>query len=468
MRRRHGHTKKYILLVIMLIAVFILPSCRTRITNNSEVSNVQYDEDGFLSETYEMRREELGLSTAERPILPDFGSAEDNNDDFSESGSIDYNPEDYQEYFTESQTNNNTGTNSSNRSRTSGSGGTRSSGRRSGSSGDDNKNIVVILDLNDGRDSVLGSITVEEGGTYEGLPKENPKHPKGYKFLGWFTAKNGGTQVRADTKVTDKNNHTLYAHWDGSKKDEKNPKDVIVTIKYNIEGRADKTETVKKGASYRFPNPGDSKEGYTFGGWKVGEKIYQAGQEIQATSNITISAQWDNTTKYKVIFTDGQGNILSEQDIEEGKGATAPQDPTRPGYTFTGWDKEYNNITGNTEITAQWEKKEAKEYWQDIFDHVVKEDKEPVKCYVIGELDVKKFNASSVDIGGSDSAKYAFVFNENDKDKIPANVDVYLIDKEAFEEPNELKNNLIMINILHSTNIAGAEALEGKALIKKL
>ena len=34
-----------------------------------------------------------------------------------------------------------------------------------------------------------------------------------YNFEGWFTAKDGGTQVKAKTKVLTDSNHTLYAHW---------------------------------------------------------------------------------------------------------------------------------------------------------------------------------------------------------------------------------------------------------------
>ena len=83
-------TNKYILLAILLIAMFVLPSCRTRISNNSEITTVQYDESGFMSEDYQMRRDELGLSTAEKPLLPNFGSGEsDDSEDFEEGESID-------------------------------------------------------------------------------------------------------------------------------------------------------------------------------------------------------------------------------------------------------------------------------------------------------------------------------------------------------------------------------------------
>ena len=121
-------TNKYILLAILPIAVFVLPSCRTRISNNSEIANVQYDEDGMMSETYQERRDELGLSTAEKPLLPNLGSAEtDDNDDFAEgSESIDYNPEDCQEDFSEPETTTETNTNTNTNTNT----GTRTTTRR--------------------------------------------------------------------------------------------------------------------------------------------------------------------------------------------------------------------------------------------------------------------------------------------------------------------------------------------------
>ena len=36
----------------------------------------------------------------------------------------------------------------------------------------------------------------------------------GYAFLGWYTAKEGGTQVKEDTAVSAYGNHTLYAKWE--------------------------------------------------------------------------------------------------------------------------------------------------------------------------------------------------------------------------------------------------------------
>lgn len=41
---------------------------------------------------------------------------------------------------------------------------------------------------------------------------------KNYKFIGWYTKKNGGKKVTSSTKVKNLKAHTLYAHW------KKNPK----------------------------------------------------------------------------------------------------------------------------------------------------------------------------------------------------------------------------------------------------
>ena len=61
-----------------------------------------------------------------------------------------------------------------------------------------------------------------------------------------------------------------------------------------------------------------------------------------------------SVTYYTVTFKDWDGTVLSVQQVEEGGSAVAPANPSRVGYTFTGWDKSYTNITADTVITAQY------------------------------------------------------------------------------------------------------------------
>jgi hypothetical protein len=58
---------------------------------------------------------------------------------------------------------------------------------------------------------------------------------------------------------------------------------------------------------------------------------------------------------YTVQFVDWDGTVLKEQIVAEGKDATAPADPVRDGYIFSGWDKNFTCITDDITITAMWE-----------------------------------------------------------------------------------------------------------------
>ncbi|MBR5337286.1 MAG: Ig domain-containing protein [Lachnospiraceae bacterium] len=61
---------------------------------------------------------------------------------------------------------------------------------------------------------------------------------------------------------------------------------------------------------------------------------------------------------YTVTFTDGLGNVLKTEKVADSKAATAPAAPTRAGYDFTGWDKDFTKVTSNMTVTAKWKKKQ--------------------------------------------------------------------------------------------------------------
>lgn len=57
--------------------------------------------------------------------------------------------------------------------------------------------------------------------------------------------------------------------------------------------------------------------------------------------------------------------LLKTQNVQRGGDATAPADPSRPGYMFTGWDRSYKNIQKDTDVYAQWKPLAKVRYWAD-------------------------------------------------------------------------------------------------------
>ncbi len=60
---------------------------------------------------------------------------------------------------------------------------------------------------------------------------------------------------------------------------------------------------------------------------------------------------------FLVTFTDGQGNVLEEQEVEYGQPAVPPADPALEGFVFQGWDPaDFGFVTQDMTIEAVWKK----------------------------------------------------------------------------------------------------------------
>jgi predicted outer membrane repeat protein len=94
---------------------------------------------------------------------------------------------------------------------------------------------------------------------------------------------------------------------------------------------------------------------YTFAGWNTAKDgkgtPYAANETFTVSGNITLYAQWALNT-FTVRFLDFDGTELKSETVSYGSDATAPSDPTREGYTFTGWDKDFTNVTTDIDIKA--------------------------------------------------------------------------------------------------------------------
>ena len=112
----------------------------------------------------------------------------------------------------------------------------------------------------------------------------------------------------------------------------------------DYDGTELKSQTVNYGAGATAPaNP--TRVGYSFTGW---DKAF-----ANVTSDLTVTAQY-SVLSYTVSFKDYDGTELKSQTVNYGAGATAPANPTRIGYSFTGWDKAFANVTSDLMVTAQY------------------------------------------------------------------------------------------------------------------
>ena len=198
----------------------------------------------------------------------------------------------------------------------------------SGTMGATNMSVDVVYSANtytvtfkDWNGTVLKTQQVQYGGA--ATAPANPTRV-GYTFTGWDKA---FTNVTANLVVTAQYSINTYT----------------VTFK-DWNGTVLKTQQVQYGGAATAPaNP--TRTGYTFTGW---DKAF-----TNVTANLVVTAQYSINT-YTVTFKDWNGTVLKTQQVQYGGAATAPANPTRTGYTFTGWDKAFTNVTANLVVTAQY------------------------------------------------------------------------------------------------------------------
>ena len=104
-------------------------------------------------------------------------------------------------------------------------------------------------------------------------------------------------------------------------------------------------QRVQKGKDATAPEA-PTREGYNFTGW---DRPF-----TNVKTDLTITAQYEIKT-YVVLFVDGYTDgEIDTQYVVYGGSATEPEAPKHEGYVFIGWDKEFDFITGNTIVTAQY------------------------------------------------------------------------------------------------------------------
>ena len=160
-----------------------------------------------------------------------------------------------------------------------------------------------------------------------------PANPtrKGYTFKGWD---------KEIPETMPAENITVKAQWEINQ----------YTIAFDTNGGSE-IATITQDYGTEITAPADpTRKGYTFKGWD--KEI----PETMPAENITVKAQWE-INQYTIAFDTNGGSEIAPITQDYGTEITAPDNPTREGYTFIGWDRDIPEImpAENITVTAQWE-----------------------------------------------------------------------------------------------------------------
>ena len=205
--------------------------------------------------------------------------------------------------------------------------------------------LDITYDSQGGSDVTDGDATTDACGTIDALP--TPPTRTGYMFNGWYTAASDGSEITAGDDHGQDADFTLYAQWTAD----------TLTVTYDSQGGSDVTDgdaTITTDGAIATLPADPTRAGYTFTGWYTaasGGSEITAGEAHNQTADFTLYAQWAANT-LNVTYDSQGGSTVTDGDattITGGAITTLPADPTRAGYTFTGW---YTAASGGSEITA--------------------------------------------------------------------------------------------------------------------
>ena len=125
------------------------------------------------------------------------------------------------------------------------------------------------------------------------------------------------------------------------------------TLTYMVDGVIYKIYELSKGDAIT-PEPAPTKEGYTFSGWSDIPATMPAN-DVTVTGTFTIN-------RYKLTYQ-VDGVTYKEYDVEYGAAITPEPEPTKEGYTFSGWsDIPATMPAKDVTVTGAFTKNEANTY----------------------------------------------------------------------------------------------------------
>jgi len=185
-----------------------------------------------------------------------------------------------------------------------------------------------------------------------------------YKFSNWSDGRTDNPRI--DHNVT--SNKNIVANFIKYQKISGGGGSSSSILKYILIYLSGENGTIS-GENHQQINLGDNgtqviaipNTGYHFVNWSDGN-TNSIRQDINVQEDITVTANFDINT-YSVLFKDWNGDILKNEDVNYGYSATAPADPIRTDYTFTGWTpSDFTSIVSDLNIVANFEEDSSTTY----------------------------------------------------------------------------------------------------------
>ena len=148
---------------------------------------------------------------------------------------------------------------------------------------------------------------------------------------------------RIDTGDTVTINQSMQGKWQEK---------ISVTLTFDTDGgSAIEPITAQPGDAITLPTP--VRPGYTFAGWYNGEEKFEA--TTMPTQSLTLKAHW-TISQYTITFDTDGGSVIAPIAQDYGTAITAPEDPTKAGYRFDGWNQTIPATmpAENVIVKAKW------------------------------------------------------------------------------------------------------------------